>query len=150
MTQKYPDGSKVISPGTVIVSAGGEVSDVKKVVSPVLVNNEKTTIYHIDFSFDNLKLGGSAFAQTLGKVGDEVPSVQDAEYFRDAFLAVQELVNKGLILAGHDISAGGLITHCLKCALPMWKAVWKSTWIKSRSKTLSRFCLQRTRVSLSR
>ncbi len=55
MTQKYPDGSKVISPGTVIVSAGGEVSDVKKVVSPVLVNNEKTTIYHIDFSFDNLK-----------------------------------------------------------------------------------------------
>lgn len=57
MTQKYPDGEKVISPGTVIVSAGGEVSDVKKVVSPVLVNNEKTTLYHIDFSFDALKLG---------------------------------------------------------------------------------------------
>ena len=32
MTQQYPDGAgKVISPGTVIVSAGGEVSDVKKV-----------------------------------------------------------------------------------------------------------------------
>ena len=114
MTQKYPDGSKVISPGTVIVSAGGEVSDVKKVVSPVLVNSEKTTIYHIDFSFDTLKLGGSAFAQSLGKIGDEVPTVQDAEYFRDAFLAVQELVNKGLILAGHDISAGGLITTLLE------------------------------------
>lgn len=84
MTQKYPDGSKVIAPGTVIVSAGGEVSDVKKVVSPVLVNDEKTTLYHIDFSFDKLKLGGSAFAQSLGKVGDEVPCVQDAEYFRDA------------------------------------------------------------------
>ena len=114
MTQKYPDGEKVISPGTVIVSAGGEVSDVKKVVSPVLVNNEKTTLYHIDFSFDALKLGGSAFAQSLGKVGDEVPCVQDAEYFRDAFLAVQELVKKGLILAGHDISAGGLITTLLE------------------------------------
>ena len=114
MTQKYPDGEKVISPGTVIVSAGGEVSDVKKVVSPVLVNNEKTTLYHIDFSFDALKLGGSAFAQSLGKVGDEVPCVQDAEYFRDAFLAVQELVKKDLILAGHDISAGGLITTLLE------------------------------------
>ena len=114
MTQKYPNGEKVISPGTVIVSAGGEVSDVKKVVSPVLVNNEKTTLYHIDFSFDELKLGGSAFAQSLGKVGDDVPCVQDAEYFRDAFLAVQELVNKGLILAGHDISAGGLITTLLE------------------------------------
>ena len=114
MTQKYPDGEKVISPGTVIVSAGGEVSDIKKVVSPVLVNNPKTTLYHIDFSFDKLALGGSAFAQSLYKVGDDVPTVKDPEYFRDAFLAVQELVNKGLILAGHDISAGGLITTLLE------------------------------------
>lgn len=114
MTQKYHDGTKVISPGTVIVSAGGEVSDVKKVVSPVLVNNPKTTLYHIDFSFDELKLGGSAFAQSLYKVGDDVPTVKDPEYFRDAFMAVQELVNKGLILAGHDISAGGLITTLLE------------------------------------
>jgi len=114
MTQKYPDGEKVISPGTVIVSAGGEVSDIKKVVSPVLVNDPDTYIYHIDFSFDKLKLGGSAFAQSLNKIGDEVPTVQNPEYFRDAFLAIQELVNKGLILAGHDISAGGLITTLLE------------------------------------
>lgn len=114
MTQKYPDGEKVVSPGTVIVSAGAEVSDIRKVVSPVLVNNIKSHLYHIDFSFDNLKLGGSAFAQSLNKVGDEVPSVQDPEYFKDAFLAVQELVNKELILAGHDISAGGLITTLLE------------------------------------
>ena len=114
MTQKYPDGSKVISPGTVIVSAGGEVSDVKKVVSPVLVNDKHTTLYHIDFSFDALKLGGSAFAQSLGKVGSDVPTVQNPEYFRDAFLAVQDLIDRGLILAGHDISAGGLITTLLE------------------------------------
>ncbi|MBP1594276.1 MAG: phosphoribosylformylglycinamidine synthase, partial [Bacteroidetes bacterium] len=114
MTQKYPDGSKVVSPGTVIVSAGAEVSDIKKVVSPVLVNDPKSYLYHIDFSFDALKLGGSAFAQSLNKVGDDVPCVQDVEYFRDAFLAVQELVNKGLIIAGHDISAGGLITTLLE------------------------------------
>ena len=114
MTQKYPNGEKIISPGTVIVSAGGEVSDVKKVVSPVLVNNEKTTIYHIDFSFDNLKLGGSAFAQALNKLGNEVPTVKDPEYFRDAFNAVQDAIEKRLILAGHDISAGGMITALLE------------------------------------
>lgn len=114
MTQKYPDGSKVISPGTVIVSAGGEVSDIRKVVSPVLVNDSKTTLYHIDFSFDSLRLGGSAFAQSFGKVGSDVPQVKSAEYFRDAFLAVQELINKGYVLAGHDISAGGLITTLLE------------------------------------
>ena len=114
MTQKYPDGSKIISPGTVIVSSGGEVSDVKKVVSPVLVNKADSTLYHIDFSFDALRLGGSAFAQSLGKVGSDVPTVKNPEYFRDAFTAVQELVDKGLILAGHDISAGGLITTLLE------------------------------------
>lgn len=114
MTQKYPDGSKIISPGTVIVSSGGEVSDVKKVVSPVLVNKADSTLYHIDFSFDTLKLGGSAFAQILGKIGSDVPTVKNPEYFRDAFTAVQELVEKGLILAGHDISAGGLITTLLE------------------------------------
>ena len=114
MTQKYPDGSKIVSPGTVIVSSGGEVSDVRKVVSPVLVNDKDTTLYHIDFSFDTLKLGGSAFAQTLGKVGSDVPTVKDADYFRDVFLAVQDLVNDELILAGHDISAGGLITTLLE------------------------------------
>lgn len=114
MTQKYPDGSKVISPGTVIVSAGAEVTDVKKVVSPVMVNDEKSAFYHVDFSFDDLKLGGSAFSQTLNKIGDDVPTVKDAEYFRDTFLAVQELINKGLIIAGHDISAGGLITTLLE------------------------------------
>ena len=114
MTQKYPDGSKVIAPGTVIVSAGGEVADIRKTVPQVLVNDPHTTLYHIDFSFDSLRLGGSAFAQALNTVGDDVPTVQDAEYFRNAFLAVQELVRKGLVLSGHDISAGGLITTLLE------------------------------------
>ena len=114
MTQKYPSGEKIISPGTVIVSAGGQVSDIKKVVSPVLVNDPKTTLYHIDFSFDHLALGGSAFAQSYNKVGDDVPTVKNPEYFRDAFNAVQALINKGYILAGHDISAGGLITTLLE------------------------------------
>ena len=113
MTQKYPDGTKIISPGTVIVSSGGQVSDIKKVVSPVL-KNCPSTLYHIDFSFDELRLGGSAFAQSMGKVGSDVPTVRDPEYFRDAFNAVQDLIKKGLILAGHDISAGGLITCLLE------------------------------------
>ena len=114
MTQKYPDGEKIVSPGTVIVSAGGEVSDIKKIVSPVMKNDLKSRFYHIDFSFDTLQLGGSAFAQSLNKVGSDVPTVKNPEYFRDAFLAIQQLVNEGLIMAGHDISAGGMITTLLE------------------------------------
>ena len=114
LTQQYPNGEKIISPGTVIVSAGGEVSDIRKVVSPVLVNDKNASLYHIDFSFDELRLGGSAFAQSLNRVGDDVPTVKNPEYFRDAFLAVQELVNRGWVMAGHDISAGGLVTTLLE------------------------------------
>ena len=114
MTQQYPDGQKVIAPGTVIVSSGGEASDVRGVVSPVLVNDKDSTLYYIDFSFDGQRLGGSAFAQSLGRVGDDVPTVKSAEYFVDAFCAVQELVHRGWLLAGHDVSAGGLITTLLE------------------------------------
>ncbi len=113
MTQKYGD-EKVISPGTVIISAGGEVSDIKKVVSPVLVQEKGTSLYYIDFSFDTFKLGGSAFAQAQNKIGMEVPTVKDTEYFADAFMAIQGLIEKGLILAGHDISGGGMITTLLE------------------------------------
>lgn len=69
---------------------------------------------YIDFSFAPLSLGGSALFQSLGKVGTEAPSIANPEYFADAFDAVQTLLSKGLVLAGHDISAGGLITTLLE------------------------------------
>ena len=116
MTQQYPNNQKVIAPGTVIVSSGAEVSDVRKVVSPVLVNDKNSSLYYIDFSFDEQRLGGSAFAQSFGFVGDDVPTVANPEYFADCFNAIQELVRRGWILAGHDISAGGLITTLLEMA----------------------------------
>jgi phosphoribosylformylglycinamidine synthase len=113
MTQKYGE-DKVFSPGTVIITAMAEVSDVQKTVSPVLVNDPDTSIYYIDFSFDTQKLGGSALAQTMNKIGHEVPTVKDPEYFKSAFEAVQELVSKELVLAGHDISEGGMFTALLE------------------------------------
>lgn len=113
MTQKYGE-DKVIAPGTVIISAAGEVSDIRKIVSPVLAHDKNSYLYYIDFSFDSLKLGGSAFAQALNKLGDKVPTVKDAEYFRDAFNAVQTAIEQRLVLAGHDISAGGMITALLE------------------------------------
>ncbi len=113
MTQKYGE-EKVYSPGTVIISAAAEVKNIRKIISPVLAYIRGTYLYYIDFSFDTFKLGGSAFAQTMSKIGDEAPTVTDTEYFKNTFAAVQELVNRGLILSGHDISAGGMITTMLE------------------------------------
>ena len=113
MTQKYKD-DVVFAPGTVIISASGEVSDVKKVVEPVLVNDENKEILFIDFSFMPRALGGSAFAQSINKIGTTAPSVSDPEKFVKTFNTVQQLIEKDLILSGHDVGSGGLITTLLE------------------------------------
>ncbi|HNX86726.1 MAG TPA: phosphoribosylformylglycinamidine synthase [Bacteroidales bacterium] len=119
MTQKYPGGKEVYAPGTVIISAVAEVSDVKKVIRPVLVDDMETKLYYIDFSRFTLKLGGSSFAQVVNAVGNEAPTVDDPVYFQRTFEAVQQLIGEGVILAGHDISAGGLITTLLEMTFPV-------------------------------
>ncbi len=113
MTQKY-GADKVFAPGTVIISAAGEVSYVRRTVSPVIKNDNNSTLYYIDFSSDNLRLGGSALAQTLGRIGSDVPTVKDVEKFKTAFDTVQALVKGRKLLALHDVSAGGLITTLLE------------------------------------
>ncbi len=113
MTQKYKD-MKVNAPGTVIISAVAEAKDVRRIVSPVLSPDENTLIVYIDFSKDAFKLGGSAFAQTRGRIGDEVPDVAEPSYFYAAFVALQQLIGRGLVLAGHDISSGGMITALME------------------------------------
>ena len=113
MTQKYGD-DKVFAPGTVIISAAGEVTNVRKTVSPVLRNGANSTLYYIDFSGDELKMGGSALAQSLNRLGAEAPTVKDPEKFVDTFNAVQALVKRGALLAAHDVAAGGLVTTLLE------------------------------------
>ncbi len=113
MTQKYKD-DVVYAPGTVIISASGEVSDCRKVVEPVLVNDESKEILFIDFSFCERALGGSAFAQSINKLGKTAPTVSEVEKFVSAFNTVQKLIEQDLILAGHDIASGGLITTLLE------------------------------------
>lgn len=112
MTQKYGN-DKVYAPGTVIISAAGEVSDVKRTVSPV-ARRTKSAFYYIDFSSDALRLGGSALAQSLNKIGSDAPTVTNPEQFVKTFNAIQRLVKRGSILAAHDISAGGLLTTLLE------------------------------------
>jgi len=119
MTQKYPDGDTVYAPGTVIITAAGEVSDIRKIVEPVLIPDENTCLLYIDMSKDSFKLGGSSFAQTLNSLGEDTPTVTDPEYFSLVFSVVQKLIGEGKILSGHDISAGGIITALLEMTFPL-------------------------------
>ena len=112
MKQKYPN-DEVIAPGTVIISAAGNCSNITKVVEPVLQKNGGS-IYYINLSQDEFKLGGSSFAQTQNKIGTETPTIKDAAFFKRAFNTVQDLIKDRQILAGHDIGSGGLITTLLE------------------------------------
>ena len=112
MKQKYPN-EEVISPGTVIISAAANCTDITNVVEPVF-NKNAGNIYYINISQDDFKLGGSSFAQVLNKIGNETPKVQSAAYVKNVFNTIQQLIVDGQIVAGHDVASGGLITTLLE------------------------------------
>ena len=112
MKQKYRDG-EVLAPGTVIISAAGNCDDIRKVVEPVL-QKDGGSIYYINLSKDNYKLGGSSFAQVRNAIGNETPTIKDSLYFKTVFNAIQTLIKDNQIIAGHDVASGGLITTLLE------------------------------------
>ena len=112
MKQKYKN-EEVISPGTVIITAAGHCKDIKKVVEPVF-QKDKGSIYYINISQDNFKLGGSSFGQVLNSVGNEAPTVKNASYVATVFNTIQGLILEDQIAAGHDVASGGLITTLLE------------------------------------
>lgn len=117
MKQKYPDGTEVIAPGTVIISAIGQCEDIRKVIEPMAITgNDK--LYYLNLSQDKHVLGGTSFAQILSKVGKKTSKVQSATYFAKAFDVIQNLIKKDIIIAGHDIGNGGLITTLLEMCFP--------------------------------
>ncbi|WP_179345705.1 phosphoribosylformylglycinamidine synthase [Winogradskyella ursingii] len=112
MKQKYPDGD-VIAPGTVIISAAANCSDINNVVEPVFQHN-KGSIYYINLSQDSYKLGGSSFAQINNKIGNTTPNIKSADYVKNVFNTIQKLIRNNKIVAGHDVASGGLITTLLE------------------------------------
>jgi len=112
MKQKYKD-EEVIAPGTVIISAAANCMDITKVVEPVFQSNAGS-IYYVNISRDAYELGGSSFAQILNRIGDKAPTIKESAYVINLFNTFQDLIRAGQIVAGHDVSSGGLITTLLE------------------------------------
>ncbi len=106
----------VKSPRELVISSYAAVSDITKVITPDIKRPDGSQLVLIDLSGGKARLGGSALAQVYRQLGNESPDVDDPAELKAAFLAVQELIEKGLILAGHDRSDGGLITTLLEMA----------------------------------
>ena len=112
MKQKYPEGD-VISPGTVIISAAAHCDEITNVVEP-LFKLDSGPIYYINVSQDEFKLGGSSFGQINNKIGKNTPDIKCPKYVKKVFENVQKLIRNQKIIAGHDISSGGLVTTILE------------------------------------
>ncbi|MBN2523408.1 MAG: phosphoribosylformylglycinamidine synthase [Bacteroidales bacterium] len=114
MTQKYPNGNTVMTPGTVIISAAAEVSDFRKAVEPVILPLEFSELLYIPLAESDFNLGGSSFASVVNRLGNKTPTVFDAKKIAIIFNEIQRLIHHEEILAGHDVSSGGLITTLLE------------------------------------
>jgi phosphoribosylformylglycinamidine synthase len=112
MKQKYPN-EEVISPGTVIISAAANCNDITKVVEPVFQKN-LGSIYYINVSQDDFKLGGSSFGQIRNQIGNDTPTITNTAFVKNTFNTIQQLIRDEKIVAGHDVASGGLITTLLE------------------------------------
>lgn len=106
----------VKSPRELVVSAYATMPDITKVVTPDFKGMGSSRIIFIDLANGKKRLGGSALAQCYGQLGDECPDLEDPQLLKRTFMAIQELIEKDLILAGHDVSDGGLIVTLLEMA----------------------------------
>ncbi|MFZ5997602.1 MAG: phosphoribosylformylglycinamidine synthase [Nitrospirota bacterium] len=106
----------VKSPGALVISAYATCPDITKVVTPDIKMPGKSKLLFVDMGNGKDRLGGSALAQCYKQVGHESPDVDNTQQLKDAFNAVQQMIDGGLILAGHDRSDGGLIITLLEMA----------------------------------
>jgi len=110
-------GDEIVkSPRELVISAYATMPDITKVVTPDLKAPGHSQLIFIDIAKRRTRLGGSALAHVYGQIGNEVPDVDDPDMLKRAFHAIQKLISENLILAGHDISDGGLITTLLEMA----------------------------------
>ncbi|XP_043596349.1 phosphoribosylformylglycinamidine synthase isoform X2 [Bombus pyrosoma] len=107
----------VKAPGTLVISCYAPCPDIRKVVTPDLkapAAGKNGYILFLDLSNGKSRIGGTALAQVYKSLGNEVPDVQRVDMLKNAFKAIQQLIAEGKVLAGHDISDGGLITCLLE------------------------------------
>jgi phosphoribosylformylglycinamidine synthase len=110
-------GEEIVkSPRELVISAYATMPDITKVVTPDIKTPGNSQLILIEITKGQARLGGSALAQVYGQIGNNSPDVDDPDMLKRAFHAIQKLMSENLILAGHDISDGGLITTFLEMA----------------------------------
>jgi len=106
---------RVTAPLSLIVSAFAPCCDIRRTLTPQLHPVQESVLLLLDLGRGQNRLGGSILAQVCSQTGANAPDVDSALELKAFWNAVQELSKKGLLLAYHDRSDGGL----LACVLEM-------------------------------
>ena len=119
MSSSWRQGGRqrlVRAPLSLVVSAFAPLADVRTGVTPQLRADENAPLLFVDLGQGMGKgaLGGSIWAQVHGHLGDPVDAADapPPQLLAGFFAAVQQCLARGLLMAYHDRSDGGLLA-CL-------------------------------------
>ena len=107
---------EVTAPVSLIISAFAPVADVRRTLTPQLVDAPDTSLYLVDLGAGRDRLGASSLAQCFKIVGGEPPDLDDPAALRGLFAAIRELDRDNRLLAYHDRSDGGLFATVCEMA----------------------------------
>jgi phosphoribosylformylglycinamidine synthase len=105
----------VVSPVTLVATAFGPVTDVRRAVTPELRGGDRELLL-VDLGNGHARLGASALAQVFGQIGDAPSDVDDPTRLHHFYDAIQQLVAEGKLSAYHDRSDGGAIVTAIEMA----------------------------------
>jgi phosphoribosylformylglycinamidine synthase len=106
----------VIAPVSLIISAFAPVKDARLTLTPELDLRQPTRLILIDLGAGKNRMGGSCWAQVHTKSGGEPADLDSPRLLSTLFSALRELKDRGLLLAYHDRSDGGVLLTVLEMA----------------------------------
>ena len=106
----------VIAPVSLIISAFAPVRDARSTLTPELDLTQPTRLLLVDLGAGKHRLGGSCWAQVHTKSGGEPADLDSPSLLLALFASLRELKDRGLLLAYHDRSDGGVLLTVLEMA----------------------------------
>ena len=107
----------VTAPLSLIISAFAPVEDVSLTLTPELRTDKgDSDLILIDLGKGKNRLGATCLAQVYKKLGHHSADLEDPNSLKNFFSVIQKLNKKGLLLAYHDRSDGGLLATVCEMA----------------------------------
>ena len=119
---KTQEEKSVTSPVSLIISAFAPVVDVRKTTTPLLQLKDEqgaaldTEILLIDLGRSKSRIAGSILSQVINQAGQSTPDLDNPKDLKNFAAAIIELRRKGMLLAYHDRSDGGLFAAATEMA----------------------------------